>query len=286
LRRHVLERWEAADRDASIIEDGALHVVVVGGGPTGVETAGAMVELYRSNFDQDYPDIDATQATVTLVEGSGKLLSMFPDKLGSYAAKALRKRGVEVRLGDTVAKVEPTRVTLGSGEVLPAHTLVWGAGLRANPLVHDLGVELQHGDRVPVDEDLRVVGRPEIHAVGDAAWITQGEAAEVLPQLGSVAMQAGERAGRNIGRTLRGDPAKAFRYHDKGTMATIGRKAAVAQLPGGATMTGSKAWLAWGSVHLALLSTSEDRGRATTDWAWAFFNRERAQRISVDVDGD
>jgi NADH dehydrogenase len=287
LRRHVLERWEAADTDPSVIEDGALNVVVVGGGPTGVETAGAMIELYRSNFDEDYPDVDvASQATVTLVEASGKLLSMFPEHLGEYAVEALAHRGVDVRLGETVASVEPTRVTLGSGEVLPAHTLVWGAGLGANPLVHDLGVTLERGDRVPVDETLRVVGRPEIHAVGDAAWITDAATGEVLPQLGSVAMQAGRRAGRNIGRILREREVKPFRYKDKGSMATVGRKAAVAQMPHGVTLTGEKAWLAWGTVHLALLSTGEDRARATTDWAYAFFDRERAQRISVDVDRD
>jgi NADH:quinone reductase (non-electrogenic) len=135
LKDHLLERWEAADRDPSLIEDGALNVVVVGGGPTGVETAGALAELYRGNFAKDYPGVDEDDARVILVEAGPELFPMFKPKLREYADNALTDRGVEVKTGTAVASVAPTRVTLKSGETIAAHTLVWGAGLQGNPLV-------------------------------------------------------------------------------------------------------------------------------------------------------
>jgi NADH dehydrogenase len=166
--------------------------------------------------------------------------------------------------------------------VLNAHTLVWGAGLQASPIATGLGVELQRGNRVAVAPDLSVPGHSEVFGVGDIAWITDAKSKAVLPQLGSVALQAGERAGANIARLVQGKETEAFEYHDKGTMATIGRKAAVVQMPHGRSMTGTSAWLAWGAVHLALLSTGEDRSRAIIDWTWAGFTHERAARIVVD----
>ena len=184
-------------------------------------------------------------------------------------------------LGEAVAAVEPTRVTLKSGQVIPAHTLVWGAGLQASPIAGALGVELEHGNRVPVGPDLRVAGHPELFAVGDIAWITDAKTDHVLPQLGSVALQAGEHAGETIARLVKGKEPKPFEYHDKGTMAAIGRGAAVVQFRGGRTMTGYPAMLAWGSVHLALLSTGEDRAKAVIDWVWAGFTHERTGRIAV-----
>jgi NADH dehydrogenase len=147
----ALSKWEAADKDPSLVEDGALNVVVVGGGPTGVESAGAIIELYRSNFVKDYPKLPAQSARVILVEFAPALLGMFKKDIQTYAKRALEKRGVEVRLGDGVVEVAPTRVTLKSGEVLKAHSLVWGAGLQANPLVHTLNVPLQKGGEVPSD---------------------------------------------------------------------------------------------------------------------------------------
>jgi len=284
LKDHVLDRWEAADRDPSLLDDGALDVVVVGGGPTGVETAGAMIELYRANFAEDFPRVPPERARVILVEGGDALLPMFKGKLRSYTKEALEKRGVEVRLRTTVTEIDATRVTLGSGEVLRAHTLVWGAGLTANPIVTGLGLELQHGNRIPVGPDLTLPEHPEVSVVGDIAWITDTGTDQVLPQLGSVALQAGEHAGSTIARRVKGKATEPFRYEDKGTMATIGRKAAVAQFHHGRSMTGKKAWLAWGTVHLALLATNEARGRAALDWVWAGFTHERAQRISVNLD--
>jgi NADH:ubiquinone reductase (H+-translocating) len=286
LKNHVLKRWKAADRDPSLVDDGALNVVIVGGGPTGVESAGALAELYRTNLAKDYPDVPQDKARLILVEASDSLLSMFKKGLRTYTKKALEKRTVEVRLGEVVEKIEPTRVHLESGETIDAHTLVWGAGLQANPLVISLGLELQHGNRVAAGPDLSLPDHPEVFVAGDIGWITDTKTNTVLPQLGSVALQAGERAGRNIGRRLAGKETKPFEYTDKGTMATIGRKAAVVQMPHGRSLTGRTAWLAWGAVHLALLSTGEDRARAVVDWTWAGFTHDRAGRIVVDESGD
>ena len=281
LKDHLLERWEAADRDPGLVADGALNVVVVGGGPTGVETVGALAELYRHAFAKDYPELPNEQARVILVEAGPEVFSMFKPKLREYATKALTKRTVEVRTGELVASVTPTRVTLKSGEELAAHTLVWGAGLQGNVLVQSLGLELQRGNRVAVGPELTLPGHPEVSFVGDTAAITDGKTGQVLPQLGSVALQSGEHAGESIARRLAGKEAKPFRYRDKGTMATIGRGAAVVQMLGGRTMTGLKAQAAWGAVHLALLPTNEDRAKAVVEWAGAGLTHQRAGRITV-----
>jgi len=281
LKEHVLRRWEAADRDPALVDDGALNVVVVGGGPTGIETVGALAELYRSDFAKDYPALPQDQARLILVEAGPELFAMFKPDIRSYTQRALEKRGVEILLGETVASVRPTRVTLASGAELPAHTLVWGAGLQASPRTASLGLELQRGGRVPVGPELSVEGHPEVFAVGDIAWITDPATDQVLPQLGSVALQAGEHAGENVARLAGGKPTEPFTYHDKGTMATIGRGAAVIQTHRGRTIKGKSASLAWGTVHLALLSTGEDRAKALVDWTWAGFTHERPGRITV-----
>jgi NADH dehydrogenase len=284
LRDHLLERWEAADRDPSIIEDGALNIVIVGGGPTGVETAGAVAELYRAAFAKDYPELPQEQARVILVEAGPELFSMFKPKLREYAAKALADRTVEVMTGAMVASVSPTRVTLKSGEEIKAHTLVWGAGLQGNGLVQTLGIELQRGNRIGVGLDLAHPEHPEVYVLGDVAAIVDEKTQQVLPQLGSVALQSGEHAGEMIARRIAGKETKPFNYRDKGTMATIGRGAAVVQMLGGRTMTGKKAQAAWGTVHLALLPTNEDRAKAVVDWAGATFTHQRAGRITVGTE--
>ena len=281
LKDHLLDRWESADRDPTLIDDGALNVVVVGGGPTGVETAGAIAELYRGVFSKDYPNVAQEQARVTLVEAGPELFAMFKPKLRTYAAKALTDRTVEVMTGALVDSVSPTRVRLKSGDELEAHTLVWGAGLQGNPLVQTLGIELQRGNRVPVGPDLALADRPEVYVVGDSAAIVDAKTEQVLPQLGSVALQSGEHAGETIARRIAGKETKPFKYKDKGTMATIGRHAAVVQMLGGRTITGAKAQVAWGTVHLALLPTNEDRAKAVVDWAGAQFTHQRVGRITV-----
>jgi NADH dehydrogenase len=286
LKDHLLERWEAADKDPSLIDDGALNVVIVGGGPTGVESAGAIAELYRGDFARDYRGIDQKRARVVLVEGGPEVFAMFKPNLRTYAREALEKRTVEVVTGERVASVAPTRVTLESGNELEAHTLVWGAGLQGNRLIQSLGLELQRGARIGVGPDLTVDGHPEVYAVGDGAAITDAKTEHVLPQLGSVALQSGEHAGASITRRLEGQEAKPFRYRDKGTMATVGRGAAVVQMLGGRTMKGAKAQLAWGTVHLALLPTNEDRAKAIIDWAGAAMTHQRTGRITVETDED
>ena len=282
LKEHLLGRWDAADHDPRLIEDGALNVVVVGGGPTGVETSGAIAELYRADLADDYPNVPQDEARVILVEAGPELFSMFKPKLREYATKALTDRTVEVKTGAAVSSVSPTRVTLKSGEVIDAHTLVWGAGLQGNPVVQSLGLDLQRGNRIGVDADLTLPGRPEVYVVGDVAAIVDAKTEQVLPQLGSVALQSGEHVGETIARRIAGKKTKPFAYKDKGTMAAIGRGAACVQMLGGRTMTGKKAQVAWSAVHLALLPTNEDRARAIVDWAGATLTHQRSGRFTVE----
>lgn len=286
VQRHILKKWEDADKDPTLADDGALNIVIVGGGPTGVESAGALIELYRGDFAKDYRHIPAKDARVILYEYAPALLTMFKKDIQDYTKKALEKRGVEVQLGDRVTEIAPTRITLASGEVIKAHTLIWGAGLQANPIVHTLGIELQKGSRIPVELDLRVKGQPNVYAIGDIAWIEDATKHEILPQLGGVAMQSGERAGDNIMRQLQGKETEPFDYFDKGIMATIGRGAAVAQMPTGQTMKGKTAQLAWAGVHLALLTGGDSRAKTALAWSWTTATRKRTERIRVDLDED
>ena len=281
LKDHLLERWDAVDHDPRLIEDGALNVVVVGGGPTGVETAGAIAELYRSVFAKDYPSIGQDEARVILVEAGPELFSMFKPKLRVYATKALTERTVEVKTGETVAAVASNRVTLESGEVIKAHTLVWGAGLQGNHFVQSLDLELERGKRIGVGDDLTLPGHPEVYVVGDVAAIYDTKREQVLPQLGSVALQSGEHAGETIARRIAGKKTKPFAYKDKGTMAAIGRRAACVEFLAGRTMTGAKAQVAWATVHLALLPTNEDRSKAVVDWVGAALTHQRVGRFTV-----
>jgi NADH dehydrogenase len=283
LKNHVLRTWEEADRKPELVEDGALNVVVVGGGPTGVETAGAMAELYNGVFRKDYPDVPRDRAKIILVEAGPELFPMFKEDIRRYTEKALAKRGVEAMTGEVVESITPRRVTLKSGKVLPAHTLVWGAGLQGNELVQSLGLELERGNRIGVDEELRIPAHPEVYVVGDVAAITDQKTSQVLPQLGSVALQSGEHAGKTIAGRLAGKETKPFKYRDKGTMAAIGRGSAVVQMLGGRTMKGKTASLAWGTVHLALLPTNQDRAKAVVDWAGAGLTHQRSGRNTVDV---
>jgi NADH:quinone reductase (non-electrogenic) len=284
LKEHVLACWEAADKDRALVDDGVLNIVVVGGGPTGVETAGALAELYRASFSHDYPDIPQERARIILVEAGPEVFAMFKPELRDYTVKALEKRTVELMTGDPVASITPTRVTLKSGTELKAHTLVWGAGLQGNELVRSLGLELERGNRLGVGPALNLPDHPEVYVVGDIAAITDAKTKQVLPQLGSVALQSGEHAGEEIARRISGDNAREFKYHDKGTMAAIGRGSAVVQMLGGRTMKGKAAQVAWGTVHLALLPTNEDRARAVVDWSGALLTHQRAGRITVSAD--
>ena len=281
LKEHVLRRWEAADRDPSLVDDGALHIVVVGGGPTGVESVGALAELYRSDFAKDYPGLPTSEARLTLVE-AGRACSRCSSRsfrnMRSGLSRAGGSRSCSPRSSSSVA---PTRVTLKSGRELKAHTLVWGAGLQAHPLAEALGVELEHGNRIPVGPDLEPRRRTR-----RCSWSETSPGSRTPRPVtycrSSVRWPCRRRARRGEHRPpLAGKETEPFAYHDKGTMATIGRGAAVIQLPRGRTVKGRTAFLAWGAVHLALLSTGEDRTKAMLDWAWAGFTHERGSRIVV-----
>ncbi len=281
LKTHVLKLFEEVDKDPALVEDGALTFCVVGGGATGVETAGALSELLHIELKEDYPNLPVEQAQVHLYELGPCLLSPFKPKLQEYAKRALEDRDVQVHLGEGVVEVEATRVHLKSGEVMKAHTLVWGAGLTANPIVKALGVELDRG-RAPVGPELSLPGHPEVFVVGDIAMITDAKTGEKLPQLGSVALQAGEHTGENIARLVSGKESEPFEYKDKGTMAQVGRGAAVVQFHGGRTMTGHAAWLAWLGVHLTLLSGGEEKSLVFLDWGSNILTKGRGKRLVVE----
>jgi NADH:ubiquinone reductase (H+-translocating) len=280
LKDHITKLLEKVDKNPALIDEGALTFCVVGGGPTGVETSGALSELLHAVAEEDYPNLPIKEkAEVLLFEAGDVLLKPFKPKLQKYAKKSLEKLGVTVRLGEGVSEIGPTSITLKSGEVVKTHTLVWGAGVQANPHAATLGIEQVRGGRIPVELDLSVNGRSEVFVVGDIAQITDAKTNQVLPQLGSVAQQAGRHVGENIERLVKGKETKPFEYTDKGTMAAIGRGAAVVQLPEHGTMTGHAAWLAWLGVHLTLLAGGEEKSTTMVDWGWNILTKKRGKRI-------
>jgi NADH dehydrogenase len=280
LRNQVMQRFEAADRDPTIIEDGALTFVVVGAGPTGVETAGALSDLFYNLLPQDYHQLATEKARIILIEMGQQVLAAFKENLRAYAQKELEDRGVEIRLGEAVAEVGPISVKLKSGEQIKAHTLVWAAGVQANPLAHMLGMPQGRGGRVKLNPDLSILGHPEIFVVGDMGEVASE--GKLLPQLGSVAMQSGEHVGRQIARRILGEETQAFKYWDKGFMATIGRGSAVVEFPNQRTLHGPLAYFAWLGVHLALLSGTRNRIEALWNWGWSALTHDRAAPIIID----
>ncbi len=281
LRNHVVRRFEATDTDPTELDRGALTFVVVGGGPTGVETAGALAELFDMVFRKDYPGLDVSRARVVLVEMQDHLLHPFKAPSRRHALFTLRSRGVDVRLGAQVASIEADTVTFANGTVLPCQTLIWAAGVHANPLAATIGVAQDRGGRVVVDPDLRIAGHPGAWAVGDIA-AARDRHGELLPQLAPVAMQSGRHVARQIRRALDARPTTPFRYRDKGTMATIGRRAAVAELPGGIRLRGGLAWLAWLGLHLVFLVGKRNRASVLLNWAWNYFTWDRGPRLILD----
>jgi NADH dehydrogenase len=278
LRNHVLSLFEAADSDPSLIEEGVLNIVVVGGGPTGVEVAGAMVELVDKVLADDFHDLDVHRARIILIEQMDHLLGAFSDRSRQYALRALESRGVQVRLGTTVRRVTPTAVHLVTGEVIPTRCLVWAAGVRAGELAEHVAVTRGRSGRIVVNADLSVPGHPNVFAVGDLAEIDDGCGAR-LPQLAQVAIQSGRHAAEQVLHTIERRPRTSFRYLDKGTMATIGRRAAVAELPGGRRLTGPVAWLAWLGLHLVYLLGVRNRLSVFVNWAWNYLTWDRGPRL-------
>jgi NADH:ubiquinone reductase (H+-translocating) len=282
VRNHVISRFEAADADPEIIDDGELNFVVVGGGPTGVETAGALAELLSVVFRRDYPSLPVGRARVVLVEALDVLLAPFSPASQRAALDTLRARQVEVRLDERVAEVTADHVRFASGDVLPTRTVVWAAGVRANPLAEKLGLPTTTAGRTQVEPDLSVPGFDRVWAIGDAAAALD-RTGGALPQLAPVAMQGGAHVARQIARTLEVKPTQPFRFHDKGTMATIGRRSAVAELPGGIHLRGTVAWFAWLGLHLLYLAGVRNRLSVLLNWFWGYVTWDRGPRIILDI---
>ena len=277
IRRRVLLAYEEAEREQDGAEQRALLTsVVIGGGPTGVELAGALAEISRETIARDFRLIDPTKARIVLLEGGPRVLAAFPDPLPARAAAALARIGVEVRTGATVTRVTPDAVWLG-GEQIRARTVLWAAGVAAAPLTRTLGVPLDRAGRVMVERDLSIPGHPEAFAIGDlCAFIA--EDGRPLPGLAPVALQQGRAAARNVLRRLAGEPTEAFRYRDRGSMATIGRAAAVAVV-GRLRLSGLPAWLAWLFVHIMFLIGFRNRFLVLFEWAWAYVSWQRGARL-------
>jgi NADH dehydrogenase len=283
LRNHILGRFEAADADPSLIDDGALTFVVVGGGPTGVEVAGALSELFHKVLSKDFRMLDVAKARVVLIEMADVVLPPFSPASQRHARERLRTMGVDVRTGEAVTSVAPTRVTLRSGEELPAHTLVWAAGVQASPLASALDVPVTKGGRIAVGRDLCIEGHRHAYAIGDVAAIPDGKGG-VLPMLAPVASQSGRHAADEIIRSMHGQRSRRFHYLDKGTMATIGRRAAVAELPLHIRLSGTPAWVSWLGLHLLTLIGFRNRASVFVNWAWNYLTWDRGPRIILGPD--
>lgn len=280
LRNRILDRFEAADRDPALLDDGALTFVVVGGGPTGVETAGALADMFRHVMTKDYRGLAASRARVVLVQQEPTLLPAFSEHLRNYTHEALQTRGVDVRLGATVTEVRASGARLSSGEELRAHTVIWAGGLRANPLVEGLGFPRGAGGRLVVAPDLSIAQHPNIFVVGDLAQVN--DRGRMLPQLAQPAIQTGAHAARQITRRLLGEPGQPFHYVNLGMVATIGRGAAVCEFPHGITLEGPVAWIAWLGVHLVELGGMRNRFDVLSSWGWGLLTDERTARIIID----
>ena len=278
LRQHVIGRFVAAATDPSIVARGALDVVVCGGGPTGVEMAGGLMELFTKVLAKDFPQLDVRRARVVLVEAGPRLLASFSEASSEHARAGLAKVGVEVITGTGVASVTPEEVVLGNGTRVTAQTLVWAAGVRAHPLAATLGVELGRGGRIVVAPDLSVPERPEIFAIGDIA----ADRDTPLPQVAQPAIQGGKHVARQIGHRLADRATEPFRYVDKGSMATIGRHRAVADFPNGRRLSGFVGWMAWLGLHLVYLMGFRNRANVLVNWAWNYATYDRAARLLTD----
>jgi NADH dehydrogenase len=275
LRSRILEVVEDADRDHRLIDRGALNFVIIGGGATGVETAGALSDLVNDVLPRAYHDLGG-QARVHLVDLGHVLLAPFSEGVHEYASKVLLRRGVDLHLGVSAKEVADDKVVLSDGSVIATRTVVWAGGLQAGPLAADSGLPQGRGGRIAVEHDLTVAGFPGIYVLGDLAAIP-GAGDDPLPQLGSVALQSGTAAAANIVADIEGKPRTPFRYHDKGIMAMIGRNAAVAEV--GARhheLHGPVAFAAWLGVHAWLMSGVRQRIDAFVSWGWDYFSRNRS----------
>lgn len=290
IRRHLLTAFERAERTTDAGErKRALTFVVVGGGPTGVEMAGSIAELARQTLRRDFRAIDPATARVILVENSPVVLQTFHPKLSAYGAKSLEQIGVEPWLSCRVTDVKPDRVTVDRGgviEIVPTDTIVWAAGVKASPLGAKLKeafdtIETDRAGRVVTAPDCTAGGRTDLFVIGDMANQT-GADGKPLPGVAPVALQQGEYVARVIDSRLKGTtPPSAFKYHDKGNMATIGRSHAIAQT-GWMKLTGWLAWMAWLFIHIITLARFENRVLVFIQWTWNYVTRNRTARLITE----
>ena len=282
IRSHILLAFEKAENEADTSEhDKLMTIVIVGGGPTGVELAGSFAELTRTVLRRDFRNIDPTQARIILIEGAPCILSHLPPDLSASAQRQLEALGVQVRTSTSVKNIRASEVELASGEIIHAGNILWAAGVSATPLTKKLGEELDKAGRVKVNPDLSLPGHPEIFAIGDMALVLN-EAGKPVPGVSPAAMQMGRHVAKIIADEIRfgakAAPRPAFKYFDKGTMATIGRSAAVAQI-GKVKLSGMMAWLAWLFIHLIFLIGFRNRTSVLFQWTYSYFSYKRSARI-------
>jgi NADH dehydrogenase len=284
IRRRILTSFEEAEREPDPARRKALMTfVVVGGGPTGVEMAGAIAEIARFSLARDFRHIDTRDARVILIEAGTELLAAFPDRLSRQALRDLERLGVDVQFGKPVTAIAADAVTVGD-ETIPANTIIWAAGVQSSPLGRSLGVELDRAGRVLVNPDLSLPGHPDIFVIGDMASL-EDRRGRPLPGVAQVAMQQGAWAAANIVRAIEGQPAHPFRYRDLGNMATIGRNSAVADIRG-LRLTGFVAWLAWAVVHILNLIGFRNRVLVALQWLWSYLTLQRGARLITGTPSD
>jgi NADH dehydrogenase len=283
LRNHILLRLEEADGQTIHASDGTLNFVVVGGGPTGVEVSGAIVELLDMSIARDGLRFDRTKARVVLIDGFDQLLSPFKRSAQHYAETTLQRRTVEVLLGQMVDRISDTEVQLKDGTAIPTRTVVWAGGVTCTgTITSTLGAPFDKAGRLMVDSSLRVGSRPNAFAIGDAALIpTAPGSEEWCPQLAQVAIQSGRHVAVEILAAVFGTSVRPFRYRNKGIMATIGRRAAVAQLRNGTVLRGTIGWLAWFGLHLVYLVGFRNRVTVFVNWAWRYLNWTSGPRVII-----
>ena len=284
LRNHVLARFEAAVRLTGAARERALRFVIVGGGPTGVEFAGAFCELIAGPLARDFADPAPEQARVILLEATDRILGGMPEPLGDYALQRLRDMGIDVRLSTAVEEVGPDCVLLADGSRVEADTVVWTAGFRGSVAAERWGLPTGGGGRVPVRPTLQLEEHADVYVVGDLAHPGAADGEDSLPMVAPAAMQQGERAAHNILRELSGRELRSFRYEDPGMLATIGRNKAVARVFG-RNFRGFPAWVLWVGVHIAKLIGFRNRLVVLINWAWDYLFYERAVRLILPSGG-